>query len=128
MKTKKLSRSKVTNSILSEDYYGGHEIFTGAYNKGVDQTRIWTQIGDDGESNGGPALDIIVTDDTIRIDSGDPNFTGSWEIPVYMKDLNKIVEEVTKVMNDFYSQWIEQPRFIKKLTAISLEKINESKK
>lgn len=101
------------NLLVNDGYYGGHEVYSGTY-KTLNGWRKWTQLGDDGENNGEPAADISVEKGIIKIHTGDPKLDKSWKVPTHVVDMKKIAEEVDEILDKYYSQWIEQPRFVQK--------------
>lgn len=106
---------------------GGHELFSGTYldtqhdkrkkEYGVLKCRIWTQIGDDKESTDNPALDIVVYEDHVKIDAGDLRFCISLNYLDFdltrKAGFTKLMERLNEVVEAYYGQWIEQPRYIK---------------
>ena len=130
-----MGKHKIRNVRHVLDFLGNgeyaHEIYCGTYEIKGDHkvynanTKMyevkagvavkWTQLGDGEENNGQPAADFVIRGNRICLETGDEKFDKSWEIPTYIKDLELLVkEEIDPALNDYYNQWEEQPRFIKK--------------
>lgn len=97
------------------DYTNNNIIYFGHLNEFIiDHFVIWTQIGDDGESTCNPAVDIHVYENKIKINSGEEKFDKEFPFPKDKKEFNKIEKEINEVLTEYYGQWTEQPRFVRK--------------
>ena len=109
----KMSAERLAGQIVAriEGYVEDHTVYAGRYN-----ADIRTQIGHDQENDGNPAIDIHVKNDSLNILDGLNTKTLKFED----YDLTRragfdiLMEDVNKELCKYYSQWKEQPRYIKK--------------
>ena len=109
------SAKQALGKLVNKGEYGGHEIYTGSYSTASGH-RMWTQV-DDEENHGQPAVDIEVVwdDDRIYLYTEEDNKPSkTWELPEYVYELDKIAKEIDKELEKYYSQFEEQPRFVRK--------------
>ena len=73
---------------------------------------IWTQIGSE-ENSGQPAADIIITKKEITLFTDEIQTNKTWKLSNY-KESKEIIKEINKLLEKYYGQFKEQPRFIKR--------------
>jgi len=113
MRYDKMNHKQMASSFVV-DMYGGHQVYCGRYNYD-DYTEIWTQIGSDEESPSDPAANIrfyhdrvvVIEDEEHEIMYGDFNLTSK-------KGFDKMCDVANNILDNYYGQFIEQPRFIRK--------------
>lgn len=104
------------------DYeYGGHSLYYGSYNPWQWQKNkahislIWTQIGHGEENDGNPAVDIEVNKTYIKVKAEKEHKLLLKNYDLNKKtSLKKLKKDIDSILENYYSQWIEQPRFVRK--------------
>jgi len=96
------------------DMYGGHQVYYGRYNYD-DYTEIWTQIGSDEESPSDPAANIRFYVDRVVVieDTETEIFYKDFDL-TRKKGFGEMCNMISDILGCYYTQFIEQPRFIRK--------------
>lgn len=95
----------------------GECVYTGSYEVSVPQKGkvYWTQAGDECEDNvhGNPAADVRIYKDFVEFVEDD-GIKKKWMMEECIKDPDKVNKEIGDCLNNYYSQFVRQPMFIRK--------------
>ncbi len=81
---------------------------------------IWTQIGDDGENSTSPCINLQVTETEVQTRPApeESRFQKTWRLKDYdltsRNGFAQLMADINALLVKYYSQWVEQPRFVKK--------------
>lgn len=111
----KITRERFVSMFCPQDLSLNHQIYSG--HSTSNNNLIWTQIGDEEENKGQPAIDIWIYDNRIEIYDREEgiSFVENVDFPLpNVKEFHKLEKKINDILTLYYSRFVEQPRYIRR--------------